>query len=294
MVGTQPFALFGATDQARGEMLLYKPRSFVQSYLDLARGPRLDRVVELGIFNGGSTAFLAELLRPRSLLAVDLSTKAPAPLMRFLADHPFAPTIHCRFGVDQSDRVTLRALVDELVGTPLDLVVDDASHLLGPTMASFEVLFPLLRPGGTYIIEDWSGRMNTALRVHRKIARERQAAFIEAVARDRAALERMWRAAPDRIRAALLDDGALRAELEGGHPDLVAAILSGDGPPIPAASTPPGFHRGSTTARRLARTRSHLGGATTTCRTSCSTSSQPRPRHQAWSPPCRCVTVSRC
>jgi hypothetical protein len=38
----------------------------------------------------------------------------------------------------------------------LDLVIDDASHLLGPTRSSFNVLFPLLRPGGVYVIEDWS------------------------------------------------------------------------------------------------------------------------------------------
>src|SRR5699024_9360323 len=34
--------------------------------------------------------------------------------------------------------------------------VDDASHLVEPTRRSFEVLFPLLRPGGRYVIEDWS------------------------------------------------------------------------------------------------------------------------------------------
>jgi hypothetical protein len=34
-------------------------------------------------------------------------------------------------------------------------VVDDASHRAGPTRASFNVLFPRLRPGGVYIIEDW-------------------------------------------------------------------------------------------------------------------------------------------
>ena len=36
------------------------------------------------------------------------------------------------------------------------MVVDDASHLYEPTKKSFETLFPLLRPGGLYIIEDWA------------------------------------------------------------------------------------------------------------------------------------------
>lgn len=34
-------------------------------------------------------------------------------------------------------------------------MIDDASHLYRQTRASFEALFPLLRPGGLYIIEDW-------------------------------------------------------------------------------------------------------------------------------------------
>ena len=38
----------------------------------------------------------------------------------------------------------------------LDLVVDDASHTYEETKASFEILFPLLQPGGIYLIEDWS------------------------------------------------------------------------------------------------------------------------------------------
>ena len=48
-------------------------------------------------------------------------------------------------------QIILRELADEL-----DLVVDDASHTYEETKASFEFLFPLLRPGGIYVIEDWS------------------------------------------------------------------------------------------------------------------------------------------
>ena len=35
-------------------------------------------------------------------------------------------------------------------------MVDDASHTYEQTKASFEILFPLLDPGGIYLIEDWS------------------------------------------------------------------------------------------------------------------------------------------
>ena len=35
-------------------------------------------------------------------------------------------------------------------------MIDDASHLYVETKASFEELFPRLRPGGLFIIEDWA------------------------------------------------------------------------------------------------------------------------------------------
>ena len=37
----------------------------------------------------------------------------------------------------------------------IDLVIDDASHMYHPARTSFEAIFPYLRPGGVYVIEDW-------------------------------------------------------------------------------------------------------------------------------------------
>ncbi|WP_280408356.1 class I SAM-dependent methyltransferase [Nocardia brasiliensis] len=53
---------------------------------------------------------------------------------------------------DQSAPADL-ARVLETTG-PLDLVIDDGSHLSAHVIASFDVLFPALRPGGMYVIED--------------------------------------------------------------------------------------------------------------------------------------------
>jgi hypothetical protein len=58
--------------------------------------------------------------------------------------------------VPQADRTSLRRIVDEDFDGPLDVVVDDASHMYAPSLASFETLFPRLRPGGIYLIEDWA------------------------------------------------------------------------------------------------------------------------------------------
>ena len=64
----------------------------------------------------------------------------------------------------------MRGIVDEeFDGAPLDLVIDDASHRLEPTRASFDMLFPRLRPGGLYIIEDWNCDHNWAAAFHARL-----------------------------------------------------------------------------------------------------------------------------
>jgi predicted O-methyltransferase YrrM len=114
------------------------------------------RIVELGIFKGGSAALLASLARPTKLTAVDLEAEPVQSLEEFIAESGLTDVVATHYGVDQGDAATLSALVEsDHGGAPLDLVIDDASHLYRETRTSFEVLFARLRPGGVYIIEDW-------------------------------------------------------------------------------------------------------------------------------------------
>ncbi len=78
---------------------------------------------------------------------------------------PFPESLrrHTRWGVvrhhgnvPQADRESLRRIIDEDFDGTLDGVVDDASHMYDHSLASFETRFPRLRPGGMYLIEDWS------------------------------------------------------------------------------------------------------------------------------------------
>ena len=62
-----------------------------------------------------------------------------------------------QFIADQSDPVALQVACRRAFGAAgPDLIIDDASHLLGLTQASFVQLFPRLEPGGLYVIEDWA------------------------------------------------------------------------------------------------------------------------------------------
>ena len=44
-------------------------------------------------------------------------------------------------------------LVLEMTG-PLDIIIDDGSHINEHVVATFKILFPLLKPGGIYAVED--------------------------------------------------------------------------------------------------------------------------------------------
>lgn len=140
-----------------GSLTLLKSRRMVDVYASLFDGLDRPRIVELGISQGGSVALFALMTRPTSLVAVDLSPDRIAPLDRFIADKGLEGVVSAHYGVDQADKARLTELVDASVGgEPLDLVIDDASHRYTPTVASFECLFPRLRPGGRYVIEDWT------------------------------------------------------------------------------------------------------------------------------------------
>jgi methyltransferase family protein len=128
----------------------------VDWYEVLLRDVAPQRMIEIGIWDGASMALCAELVHPKTLVGIDNREGPSAALDEFISRRNFAASVHPHYGVDQADSQAL----DEIVGAefgdePLDLVVDDASHLLDPTRTSFNRLYPRLRPGGVYVIEDW-------------------------------------------------------------------------------------------------------------------------------------------
>lgn len=135
---------------------IWKTPWMVERYLALAEEFRGGTIVELGVHRGGSTRLLTLVYEPRALLAVDINPSDPR-LDEFVASDGRAERVRVAWETDQADSARLRALLDETIAAgPLDLVIDDASHLHGPTRQSFQTLFPRLRPGGLLIMEDWS------------------------------------------------------------------------------------------------------------------------------------------
>lgn len=146
----------GALTSSSERFVMLKTWELIEIHAKVIEAVRPETIVQLGVFQGGSVALLNELAHPKKLVAAELEEEPVAALDAYIEQQDLSDTVSVHYGVDQADTATLNRLVDDAVGTqPLDLVVDDASHQLEPTRASFDALFPRLRPGGAYLIEDW-------------------------------------------------------------------------------------------------------------------------------------------
>ncbi len=139
-------------DLGDDHFVFFKLQDLVNQYRAFfARRPafRPRNVLELGIWDGGSTVFWFEIFRPDKHVAIDIDRRGDSEqFTRYVRERNLADRLGTRWSIDQSDREALTALVrQEFVG-PLDLVVDDASHFLEPTRASFNALFPPPLRGG--------------------------------------------------------------------------------------------------------------------------------------------------
>jgi len=144
-------------ETSRGStFVLAKARRQLEIIQELQFKKPIQYVFDLGIYKGGSVMFYYKFFNPKKLVAIELKTNPIAALDDYIREHQLDDVIRPYYGVDQSDEDTLHEIVrNEMRGQPLDLIVDDASHLLLETRASFNILFPYLSPGGYYIIEDW-------------------------------------------------------------------------------------------------------------------------------------------
>jgi predicted O-methyltransferase YrrM len=145
-------------DESSGRVFsIVKDPTGIETYLEMVERFQGENFVELGISFGGSVALTALVAPPRKLAAVDLKTDRVEALDELIAERGLGERVRLHYGVDQADRDRLAAILDEEFGDePLGLVIDDASHHLDETRASFETLFPRLRPGGLFVIEDWN------------------------------------------------------------------------------------------------------------------------------------------
>jgi SAM-dependent methyltransferase len=144
------------TDKSdNNHIAILKDRNFIEIYRKLTTEQKIENVFEVGFFQGGMPLFLADMIAPKKIVAIDWNA-ASDKLSSVIAKSKLETKIDLIGGIDQGDTETIRAIVEKKFGkTPLDLIVDDCSHYYPQSKACFENLFGYLKPGGKYIIEDW-------------------------------------------------------------------------------------------------------------------------------------------
>jgi hypothetical protein len=144
-----------ASESRSDRFVLVKAKSMVESLLGMAPNPT-EYICDLGIYKGGSIALCHELFQPKRLVGIELIKARVAALDEFISEHSLDENVHLHYGTPQHDKERLESIIREEFGDGwLDLVIDDCSHRYEQTKASFNVLFPRVRPGGVYVIEDW-------------------------------------------------------------------------------------------------------------------------------------------
>ena len=140
---------------APGRFILGKSRSMVENLARmLGEGP-VERIVDVGVYKGGSIVLLYEAWRPRRLVGIDINPAMPPALPEYCLAAERKDAIGIYLGVNQVDHARIADICASEFDAPLDLVIDDASHYYEETRETFRALFPRLRDGGLYVIEDW-------------------------------------------------------------------------------------------------------------------------------------------
>lgn len=138
------------------EFVINKHRWMIERYEKMLEQLKPTTIFELGIRHGGSCLFFFLVAQPEKLVTIDISDERVDSLDTYIENNHLETRIKPFYNTDQSDIHQLRSIAKrEFSDKPIDLVIDDASHFLDETRQSFNALFPLVRPGGAYVIEDW-------------------------------------------------------------------------------------------------------------------------------------------
>jgi hypothetical protein len=120
------------------------PHGYLPDYLRLAADLGTHAVVcEVGVKAGDSLVLWQHLFPHGTWIGVDNDPNATWPdgTARIVAEQ---------------DDPHLRATVAAHAPGGCDLIVDDASHLGPLTAVTYASLWPLVKPGGYYVVEDWA------------------------------------------------------------------------------------------------------------------------------------------
>lgn len=105
-------------------------------------------IVEIGIKDGDSLLLWESYFPNATIYGADVNPDAVSAHNNW-KDHERIST----FLLDQSSISDHRNFLSK-INTPIDIVIDDGGHKMAHQVLSFKELFPALKPGGLFIVED--------------------------------------------------------------------------------------------------------------------------------------------
>lgn len=136
-------------------VIILKSREVLDNYVTVFGSEQPHNILEFGIFQGGSPTLLSLMFDVNKFVGVDIC-KPVVNFEQVLKRLVVGRKIRTYYEVSQADREKVRDIIStEFGNTAIDAIIDDASHEYELSKATFEIAFPVLAPGGTYILEDW-------------------------------------------------------------------------------------------------------------------------------------------
>ena len=123
-----------------------KIKKYIDNYAEIfspLQGNQIN-ILELGVFDGGSLKMWHTYFDYARIIGLDWGKKADFT--------GFEDRIQMYYG-DQADINVLQQIVNDYKS--FDVIIDDAAHTADKAKSSYEFLFPHLKSGGYYVIEDW-------------------------------------------------------------------------------------------------------------------------------------------
>jgi len=104
-------------------------------------------ILEVGIYEGASLKLWKEYFPKSTIVGVDI-------VDMITKKHPdIIDNKQCFIEIGSQDNIEFLTNISNKYKN-FDIMIEDASHMASLSIKSFEILFPLLKSGGKYIIED--------------------------------------------------------------------------------------------------------------------------------------------
>jgi len=123
---------------------IFEAHSYISHYYENAFLPLKEKtktVVEIGVFTGSSLRLWHDYFSNATIYGVD-----KRPRWKNIGNY----INRCKIITGNSNDISTYTEIPN----DIDIIIDDGSHRLIDQLKSFEILFPKLKKGGLYIIED--------------------------------------------------------------------------------------------------------------------------------------------